>query len=156
MTLLGLAIVLFSPTPHVAAAPVPDARALREKCGDEFFSQIEVAQCMEKAARESEKTLERAEKKVLDVLSKWKEWEEYVREAKDNFEASKKEFVKYREVQCKYVVSLAGGRLGRESVRLTCIAGLNNHRAMQLRDEVDYMDMPMKGEKRQEVPAKTQ
>lgn len=148
-TPLGSALLLFASTLCAIAAPVLDELALRDKCGEESFSQVEFQQCLKKEAEKSEQNLERTEKEVRDILSKRDELEVFARVAQNNFEVSNIEFAKYRTAQCKYMGSLLGG-IGTAKGRYACMAELNNRRAVELRKSASLLYL--KGQEEEPSP----
>jgi hypothetical protein len=164
VTLLGLALLLSLPSARGFAAstkPALDADAVLYKCADEYFTTVEIGECLAKAERDSEKNLKLAEEQVSSKVSEWYEEDEYIQAAKDKFIASNEEFVKYRKIHCEYSHSLVGGSLGHERIRAACVAGLNNLRADMLRKEIadirtkeEVMKEVKKWEKRQKAHKK--
>lgn len=116
-------------------------RELRLECAYEIPG---VRECLQKKAEGSEVDLKDAEKRVIDVLAQWDEDPKYVNQAKATFNASTKDFAKYRDSQCAFASALGGGAIGNALAmrRFACIAELNSRRAFQLRDLVS--DRPMK------------
>lgn len=136
-------VTAFHPLAAMAAADanVQSERELRNECSGEITG---VRECLQKKAEESEVELKDAEKKAVDVLTKWDEDAKYVNQAKAKLKASNRDFVKYRESQCSFASSLGGGAIGNALAmrRFACIAELNSRRAFQLRDLVS--DRPLK------------
>jgi hypothetical protein len=124
------------------AGIVQDERAAREECS--AYSQAGMRDCLAEKARASEIALKRAEGKARSKLGKWIEDAKYVSLAKARLEASNKEFVRYREIQCAFNSSLGGGAIGNalEIMRLACVFELNARRAEQIRSIT--MDLPFK------------
>jgi uncharacterized protein YecT (DUF1311 family) len=116
--------------------------ALREECS--AYSESGMRDCLATKARESQKTLEQAEKQVNIRLSRWDQEAQYIKLAKAKLVASGRAFSKYREEQCAFAASLGGSAIGNalEIRRLACAAELNNRRAKQLCDAVS--DLPLK------------
>lgn len=116
--------------------------ALRDEC--DAYSEDGMRDCLATKVRESQKTLEQAEKQVTIRLSRWDQEAQYIKQAKAKLVASGRAFSKYRQEQCAFAMSLGGSAIGNalEIGRLACVAELNNRRAKQLRDAVS--DMPLK------------
>jgi len=147
MQIIKIALIFAVISAPAHASPVTQIlgeRALSRKCSDSFFSQIEIRNCLKKKANASEKALKQAEQNVNDTISKWDEDDKYISESKMKFAASSREFIRYRNAQCKFSASLSGGGAGdvHEMGRLACTTELNNRRAAQLRDAVS--DLPLK------------
>ncbi|WP_313624519.1 lysozyme inhibitor LprI family protein [Achromobacter sp.] len=136
-------VTTFFPLASMATADahVQSERELRDECSGELTG---VRECLEEKAAASEVDLKDAEKRVIDVLTQWDEDTKYVNQAKAKFNASNKEFVKYRDAQCAFASALGGGAIGNALAmrRFACIAELNSRRAFQLRDLVS--DRPLK------------
>ena len=98
--------------------------------------------CLEKKARESDKTLKDAERNAVNALAKWDEDASYISQAKTKLHSSSKAFERYREAQCAFAASMGGGAIGKalDMRRLACIAELNDRRSEQLRAAVS--DLP--------------
>lgn len=107
---------------------------LYESCGG--YSPVIMPDCLKRKAKDSQEELTKAEKKMVDALSKWDEDDHSTSEAQAELVASNEEFAKYREAQCRFAASLRGGGASdaREMGRLACVAELNNRRARQLYD----------------------
>jgi uncharacterized protein YecT (DUF1311 family) len=140
---MALAVTALLPLVSIAApnTNVQSERELRNECSYEITGVIE---CLQKKREASEVELKRAEKKVLDVLSKWDEDSKYISLTKARLAASTKAFIKYREDQCAFASSLGGCAIGNalEMMRLACAAELNSRRAEQLHDAVS--NLPLK------------
>jgi uncharacterized protein YecT (DUF1311 family) len=131
LTLLGLAFSL--PALAFAEALVLNEQVMRDECGDNFFHQVEVGDCLQKKARKSLKVLRQANKKMSDAFSKWVENEKHVSLTRAKFAASNEDFVKYRYAQCEFIASLSGG-IHLDFRRSACVAELNNRRTKELRN----------------------
>jgi len=92
---------------NAQAGTVQDERAAREECSAN--SEAGMRQCLGKKASASAAELKMAEEKIRQILVNWDEDVKYVNLAKSRFEASNKEFVRYREAQCAFKASLGGG-----------------------------------------------
>jgi uncharacterized protein YecT (DUF1311 family) len=127
-----------------ATCGVLSESSVREQCGLEFFHMVEVVECVEKKAAESEKTLKEAEKAALGKLAQWDEDEKYINAARKAVAVSGKTFIQYRKDHCDMSVSMLGLARGVviKRVRDSCLAELNNRRAKQLRDFV--ANLPLK------------
>lgn len=139
---LGMAFSLSVAAASKPRVPGQSERTFRQECS--AYSQAGMRDCLAQKARSSEQALKEAEKIVTAVLSKWDEDEKYVALAKTRFDASRKAFAEYRQAQCVFAASLAGGAIGgaRDMGRLACLAELNGRRAEQLRNAV--ADLPPK------------
>jgi uncharacterized protein YecT (DUF1311 family) len=142
-----IALILSAPS-HVFAAKVeaktddiPNERAVRRACSDEALSEVDISECLEKAAATSEKTLKQAEYYALATLSGWDEDKEYIDLAKTRLITAGKTFAQFRADQCSFAASMGGGAIGAalEMRRNACIAELNLRRAKQLRDFMDTL-----------------
>jgi hypothetical protein len=135
---VGFTISVFS----AQAASDMDVPALLDECN--AFSQAGMHRCLKRKAEESLEVLRRTENKMADAISKWDEYEKYIAQSKTKLTASKKEFNRYRDVQCEFMASLSGGGAGNshEIDRLYCIIELNYGRVKQLQDVVS--DIPQK------------
>ena len=138
ITVIGFALAVCLPQLANAGSTdvAPDEYALREECS--AFSQAGMRDCLTKKVAESQKTLMRAEERVVSTLSNWDEDKKYIDEAKAKFAISSNEFTLYREAQCEFSASLSGGAAGNahEISRLACVAGLNSRRAELLRHAI--------------------
>jgi uncharacterized protein YecT (DUF1311 family) len=144
MKLMGFCLAASLPVLALAepVAPVLDERVLREECS--AFSQAGMRDCLAEKAESSQVKLRQAEKKAVDILTKWDEDSRYITQAKAKLAASNKAFVRYRKAQCEFAASLGGGAIGNalDMGRLACITELNNRRAEQLHNAVS--DIPLK------------
>ena len=125
---IALLFILLSPALAGAASgvTVQTEREMYEECS--AFSQAGMRECLAKKAEDSQRTLRQAEKKVVSALSKWDEYDIYIKESKAKFAAANKEFIRYRKAQCAFGSSLSGGGAGsvREMGRLGCVAELRS------------------------------
>ena len=73
---------------------------------------------------------------MIKILSEWDEDPSNINIAKANLTTANKEFIKYRDAQCKFNYSLGGGAIENalEMRLFACIAELNNRRNQQLID----------------------
>ena len=78
---------------------------------------------------------------MIKILSKWDEDPSYINIAKANLTTANKEFIKYRDAQCKFNYSLGGGSIENalEMLLFSCIAELNNRRNQQLINLMSYI-----------------
>jgi uncharacterized protein YecT (DUF1311 family) len=138
----SLLLILPSAAFATSAIPTPSERTLRLECGNAFFSQADVHDCLAEKAEDSLKKLRESEKETVAALSKWVQDEKYITYSKARLAASNLEFIKYRDLHCKFMTSLGGSAIGNalEIGRLACVAELNYRRAQQLRDAV--LDVP--------------
>ncbi|WP_313235446.1 lysozyme inhibitor LprI family protein [Delftia acidovorans] len=122
--------------------PQPDERALREECI--AHSQAGMRDCLARRLADSHKALKQAEEQAASALGQWDEDAKYAAQAKARLSASGKEFTQYRDAQCSWLASLAGGAAGNatEIRRLSCAAALNFGRAAQVRDATS--ELPLK------------
>nr|WP_279036839.1 lysozyme inhibitor LprI family protein [Snodgrassella alvi] len=95
-----------------------------------------MTRCLKAKALKSQKELQNTEKKMIKILSEWDEDPSNINIAKANLTAANKEFIKYRDAQCKFNYSLGGGAIENalEMRLFACIAELNNRRNQQLID----------------------
>jgi uncharacterized protein YecT (DUF1311 family) len=112
------------------------------QCGLTFFHDVDVRECVEKKAAESEQALKDAEKALLEKLLHWDEDAKYINAARKAIALEEKTFIKYRKDRCALSASMAGGSFGTSIRRDGCLAELNDRRAKQLRDLV--ADLPLK------------
>jgi hypothetical protein len=142
-----IALILSAPSQVFAAKAeaktddIPNERALRRACSEEALSEVDMRECLEKKAAESEKALKQAEDYALATLSGWDEDKEYIDLAKTRLIAAGKTFAQFRADQCSFAASMGGGAIGAalEMGRLACVAELNNRRARQIRDLIDTL-----------------
>jgi uncharacterized protein YecT (DUF1311 family) len=122
---------------------VLDGSSLIKQCGLEFFHMVDVNECLEKKAAESEKALKDAEKTAIDRLGQWDESDEYIKLAKKAIRVSGKTFLQYRKDHCALATSMLGLARGVviDRQRNACVAELNNRRAKQLRDFIDTIHL---------------
>lgn len=124
------------------AGDVQNERAAREKCS--AFLQAGMRECLEEKTNASAAELKKVEHQVSKTLGKWDEDTKYINLARSKFEASSKEFVRYRAAHCVFNASRSGGAAGNsfEIMRLACVFELNARRADQIRDVI--ADLPLK------------
>ena len=134
------AICLFTYSPLSALADqtvsIASERELRMECSNSTPSEADMTECLKAKALKSQKELQNTEKKLIKKLSKWYEDPSYINKAKANLTAANKEYIKYRDAQCKFNYSLGGGAIENalEMRLFACIAELNNRRNQQLID----------------------
>jgi hypothetical protein len=118
------------------AVPTPSERALRLECSTASISQADIHDCLNEKMKESLEALRKAEKLAVAALSKWAHDKQFIIQAKQNLAVSNKEFIKYRDIHCKFMTSLGASAIGAalDLRRFACIAELNYNRAEQLRD----------------------
>ncbi|MFQ0992253.1 lysozyme inhibitor LprI family protein [Gilliamella apicola] len=105
---------------------------LRNYCNEKVFSQVAVANCLEKIFYISEAELDKSQWKLSNVLSKWDEGRDYIVRAKNKLKKSHKEFIKYRDRECDFAHSLGGGAIGLNKITYSCLAELNFQQAKLL------------------------
>ncbi|NHZ34240.1 lysozyme inhibitor LprI family protein [Massilia rubra] len=113
------------------APPAPQKNAM-EVCDE--FSQADIRDCLAKLAASSAALLKTAEAGTVAAIGKWDEDEGYVTAARAKLKQANTVFARYREAQCGFATSLAGGAAGNshEISRLACVADLNAQRAHRL------------------------
>nr|WP_255518373.1 MULTISPECIES: lysozyme inhibitor LprI family protein [unclassified Snodgrassella] len=106
------------------------------ECSNSTPSEAEMTRCLKAKALKSQKELQNTEKKMIKILSEWDEDPSNINIAKANLTTANKEFIKYRDAQCKFNYSLGGGAIENalEMRLFACIAELNNRRNQQLID----------------------
>lgn len=114
-----------------AAAP-EQARNAMETCDQ--FSQADIRGCLGMHAWKSATLLKDAEAAAVAALGKWDEDAGYVTAASAKLKQANTAFARYRDAQCGFATSLAGGAAGNahEIGRLACVADLNAQRAQRL------------------------
>ena len=134
----GICLFTYLPLSALAAQTVTIAseRELRIECSNSTPSEADMTECLKAKALKSQKELQNTETKLIKKLSEWYEEPSYINKAKANLTASNKEFIKYRDAQCKFNYSLGGGAIENalEMRLFACIAELNNRRNQQLID----------------------
>ncbi len=140
---IALFVILSMPVFANGAEPVPvqNERSVREECS---YAKSGIRGCLEEKAKASETALRQEEDNVRTSLAKWDEDAKYINLAKTRFDASSKEFAKYRKAQCEFAGSLGGGAIGNalETMRLACVFELNAARTEQLKRAVS--ELPVK------------
>ncbi|MDQ1920300.1 lysozyme inhibitor LprI family protein [Massilia pseudoviolaceinigra] len=121
-----------------AAEPVRPFNAA-EECSE--FSQAGIRECLAKKAVDSAASLKKAEARAADAISRWDEDANYIKTAKARLRDAGAAFAGYRQAQCAFATSLAGGGAGnsREISRLACVADMNAQRAMELVRETETL-----------------
>lgn len=104
------------------------------ECAENFFSMVDVDECLVRKAKESEVTLQQAEKKLRAAIDAWDQEEEYVRVAKRKLTVSGKAFVMYRATMCSFAHSMGGLGMHLSNLVNACVVEQNNRRAEQLLD----------------------
>ena len=134
----GICLFTYLPLSALAAQTVTIASEwdLRMECSNSTPSEAEMTKCLKAKALKSQKELQNTEKKMIKILSEWDEDPSNINKAKANLTAANKEFIKYRDAQCKFNYSLGGGAIENalEMRLFACIAELNNRRNQQLID----------------------
>ena len=134
----GICLFTYLPLSALAAQTVSIAseQELRIECSNSTPSEAEMTECLKAKALKSQKELQNTEKKLIKILSEWDEDPSNINIAKANLTAANKEFIKYRDAQCKFNYSLGGGAIENalEMRLFACIAELNNRRNQQLID----------------------
>ena len=134
----GICLFTYLPLSALAAQTVTIAseRELRIECSNSTPSEADMTECLKAKALKSQKELQNTETKLIKKISKWDEDPSYINIAKANLTAANKEFIKYRDAQCKFNYSLGGGAIENalEMRLFACIAELNNRRNQQLID----------------------
>ena len=134
----GICLFTYLPLSALAAQTVTIAseRELRIECSNSTPSEADMTECLKAKALKSQKELQNTETKLIKKLSEWYEEPSYINIAKANLTAANKEFIKYRDAQCKFNYSLGGGAIENalEMRLFACIAELNNRRNQQLID----------------------
>ena len=134
----GICLFTYLPLSALAAQTVTIASEwdLRMECSNSTPSEAEMTRCLKAKALKSQKELQNTEKKMIKILSEWDEDPSNINIAKANLTAANKEFIKYRDAQCKFNYSLGGGAIENalEMRLFACIAELNNRRNQQLID----------------------
>ncbi|NHZ95193.1 DUF1311 domain-containing protein [Massilia sp. CCM 8734] len=90
--------------------------------------------CLGKHAWSTAVLLKNAEAETVAAIGKWDEDEAYVTVARAKLKQANTAFARYRDAQCGFATSLAGGAAGNshEISRLACVADLNTQRAQRL------------------------
>lgn len=127
----GIGILLPLSNSSLASREIKSEFELRDECS---YDSVGIRECLQKKLKSSEINLKNAEEKVSQSLAKWDEDPEYISAAKAKLKNANDEFIKYREAQCQFALSLGGGAIGNalDVRRFACIAELNNRRAEQL------------------------
>ena len=139
----GICLLAYLPLSALAAQTVSIAseQELRIECSNSTPSEADMTECLKAKALKSQKELQNTETKLIKKLSEWYEELSYINKAKANLIAANKEFIKYRDAQCKFNYSLGGGAIENalEMRLFACIAELNNRRNQQLIDLMSGM-----------------
>ena len=114
-----------------ASASAQEAAAARQECSD-GRSHVEMRACLQAKAQTSAGELRKAEDEMRRSLMAWREEPIHVKRSLSEFEASLKQFSRYRQQHCELVASLAAGGNGQGDLRLSCIYELNAKRMAQL------------------------
>ena len=134
----GICLFTYLPLSALAAqtSSIASEWDLRMECSNSTPSEAEMTRCLKAKALKSQKELQNTEKKMIKILSEWDEDPSNINIAKANLTAANKEFIKYRDAQCKFNYSLGGGAIENalEMRLFACIAELNNRRNQQLID----------------------
>ena len=134
----GICLLAYLPLSALAAqtSSIASEWDLRMECSNSTPSEAEMTRCLKAKALKSQKELQNTEKKMIKILSEWDEDPSNINIAKANLTAANKEFIKYRDAQCKFNYSLGGGAIENalEMRLFACIAELNNRRNQQLID----------------------
>ena len=139
----GICLFTYLPLSALAAqtSSIASEWDLRMECSNSTPSEAEMTRCLKAKALKSQKELQNTEKKMIKILSEWDEDPSNINIAKANLTAANKEFIKYRDAQCKFNYSLGGGAIENalEMRLFACIAELNNRRNQQLIDLMSGM-----------------
>ena len=139
----GICLLAYLPLSALAAqtSSIASEWDLRMECSNSTPSEAEMTRCLKAKALKSQKELQNTEKKMIKILSEWDEDPSNINIAKANLTAANKEFIKYRDAQCKFNYSLGGGAIENalEMRLFACIAELNNRRNQQLIDLMSGM-----------------
>lgn len=129
--LMALGVAPICQAGEPAAAP-QQAKNAMETCDQ--FSQADIRDCLGMHAFKSATLLKNAEAETVAALGKWDEDEGYVTTARAKLKQANTAFARYRDAQCGFATSLAGGAAGNshEISRLACVADLNVQRAQRL------------------------
>ncbi|NHZ92809.1 DUF1311 domain-containing protein [Massilia sp. CCM 8733] len=129
--LMALGVAPLCQASPKTAAPVQAKNAM-EACDQ--FSQADIRDCLFKQAAGSAALLKNAEAETVAAIGKWDEDEGYVTAARAKLKQANTVFARYRDAQCGFATSLAGGAAGNshEISRLSCVADLNTQRAERL------------------------
>ena len=134
----GICLFTYLPLSALAAqtSSIASEWDLRMECSNSTPSEAEMTRCLKAKALKSQKELQNTEKKMIKILSEWDEDPSNINIAKANLTTANKEFIKYRDAQCKFNYSLGGGAIENalEMRLFACIAELNNRRNQQLID----------------------
>ncbi|MBI0068027.1 MULTISPECIES: lysozyme inhibitor LprI family protein [unclassified Snodgrassella] len=134
----GICLLAYLPLSALAAqtSSIASEWDLRMECSNSTPSEAEMTRCLKAKALKSQKELQNTEKKMIKILSEWDEDPSNINIAKANLTTANKEFIKYRDAQCKFNYSLGGGAIENalEMRLFACIAELNNRRNQQLID----------------------
>ena len=139
----GICLLAYLPLSALAAqtSSIASEWDLRMECSNSTPSEAEMTRCLKAKALKSQKELQNTEKKMIKILSEWDEDPSNINIAKANLTAANKEFINYRDAQCKFNYSLGGGAIENalEMRLFACIAELNNRRNQQLIDLMSGM-----------------
>ena len=139
----GICLFTYLPLSALAAqtSSIASEWDLRMECSNSTPSEAEMTRCLKAKALKSQKELQNTEKKMIKILSEWDEDPSNINIAKANLTTANKEFIKYRDAQCKFNYSLGGGAIENalEMRLFACIAELNNRRNQQLIDLMSGM-----------------
>ena len=139
----GICLLAYLPLSALAAqtSSIASEWDLRMECSNSTPSEAEMTRCLKAKALKSQKELQNTEKKMIKILSEWDEDPSNINIAKANLTTANKEFIKYRDAQCKFNYSLGGGAIENalEMRLFACIAELNNRRNQQLIDLMSGM-----------------
>ena len=134
----GICLLAYLPLSALAAqtSSIASEWDLRMECSNSTPSEAEMTRCLKAKALKNHKELQNTEEKLIKKLSEWDEDPSNINKAKANLTAANKEFIKYRDAQCKFNYSLGGGAIENalEMGLFACIAELNNRRNQQLID----------------------
>lgn len=124
--LLTLLFVSFA-TKSIKAQEAANEKQIIAFCSDTYFSQADLLNCVSKKASESSAKLNKAEKEVSRKISAWDEQNSFITGALKKLTQSKDAYLTYRQKQCAFGASLAGGAAGNthEIRRLACEYELN-------------------------------
>lgn len=134
MTTFTLIALGCAPLCATGATPAAPLQATGAMAVCDQFSQADIRDCLGMHAWKSATLLKNAEAETLAALGKWDEDEGYVTAARAKLKQANTAFSRYRDTQCGFATSLAGGAAGNshEISRLACVADLNAQRAQRL------------------------
>ena len=124
---LGLFVATIPATPSLAQ----DAAAAREECSA-GGSHVEMRSCLLAKEDASASELRNAKEQMRKALRAWDQEPVYRKRSASEFDASVKQFGRYRQQQCELVASLAAGGNSQQDLRLSCLYEMNTKRTQQV------------------------